>query len=117
MDSRVINYYELAQMSHVFDVNLSGGDKQNLIGRKNNQIFPTIRRKDGCFLSSFDETQTSLDDFLSENDVLGNFHSEKHRKKHHSENDSLLENSDSLVDFFIRKFCIISSSESSYKSF
>lgn len=102
--SKIISYQELKSISKVFGVNLDSGERQRLAKLKENRVFPVIRRKNGGFLSSIKKNQAKLDDFMGENGFLGKFDSVKLQKIHHSKNDSLLENCDSLVDFYIRKY-------------
>jgi len=102
--SKVISYHDLAQMSQVFGVNLSSVEKNQFRGKKGKNVLPIIRRKDGGFMSSYKKNQTNLDDFNHDISFLGNFDQNKTQKKHVIENDSLLINDDSLVDFYIRKY-------------
>jgi hypothetical protein len=102
--SKVINYFDLARMTQVFNVNLSPIEKNELLDKKSKRVLPIIRRKDGGFVSSYRKNQAKLDDF---NDDYAFFRKNKvfkSQKKYDSKNGSLLSNDDSFVDSYIRKY-------------
>lgn len=102
--SKVISYHDLVRMTQVFNIKLSTIEKNELRGKKNKNHLPIIRKKEGGYMSSYKNCQRSLDDFIGNNVLLGNFTNKNNRKKTISENDSLLKNDDSLVDFYIRMY-------------
>lgn len=102
--SRVISYQELKSITKVFGVNLDNGEKQHYVRFKDKRIFPIIRKKTGGFLSSHRESQAKLDDYIDETSFFGKNGSEKPCKVYATNNDSLLENDDSLAFFYIRKY-------------
>jgi len=102
--SRIITYLELSRMSQVFGVNLSIVEKNDLLNRKQDRVFPIIRRKDGGFLSSFKGSQAKLDDFVDETGFLLKKTNKSSVKNRSSKTDSLLTNSDSFSFFCIRNY-------------
>jgi hypothetical protein len=103
--SKIISYHELSKISKLFNVRLSPIEKDDILGKKSKRILPTIRKKEGGFMSSFRKNQMKLDDFIDQNDFLHRFSSDKSKNNVHSKGDSLLEKLDSFVDFCIRKYC------------
>jgi hypothetical protein len=103
--SKIISYQELKSITKVFGINLDGAEKQSYVKLKDHRAFPIIRKKSGGFLSSNRKSQASLDDFITETAFLRKNPSKKYKKVHHSQQDSLLKNDDSFVDFCIRKYC------------
>ena len=61
--SRVINYYDLMQVSKIFDVELEDCEKKILLWRKSNEPCKTKRLEHGGFLSSrlFSQQKLSVD--------------------------------------------------------
>ena len=58
--SRVINYQDLASMTQVFNLNLSGLEKKELLGKNECRKFPIIRKKEGGYMSSFKKAHFGL---------------------------------------------------------
>lgn len=102
--SKIISYQELKSITKVFGINLDDAEKQSYVKFKDHRVFPVIRKKSGGFLSSNRKSQASLDDFIGETAFLRKNHSKKYKKVQHSQQDSLLINGDSFVDFCIRKY-------------
>jgi len=103
--SRILSYQELKSITRVFGVDLSRDEKHKIVKLPNRNVLPIIRKKNGGFLSSLKKNQVRLDDFTDETGFLGRNGRRYHRKNQGSENGSLLENGDSLVDFCIRMYC------------
>jgi hypothetical protein len=103
--SKIISYQELKSITKVFGINLDTYEKQSYVRFKENRAFPIIRKKSGGFLSSNRKSQASLDDFITEKAFLRKNQTKKHKKVHHSQQDSLLINDDSFVEFCIRMYC------------
>ncbi len=102
--SRVISYQELKSITKVFGIDLDNGEKQHYVKFKDRRAFPIIRKKTGGFLSSHRESQAKLDDFIDKTGFLRKNHSEKRQKVQHPQQDSLLMNDDSFVEFCIRNY-------------
>jgi hypothetical protein len=105
MNRKIMSFQELKQVTKVFGIELSSEEKHRIIGKPGKRMLPVIRRKDGGFLSSYDKSQLKIDDFMGETGFLGKNSSKREQKNHVFKNGSLLENGDSLVDFFIRMYC------------
>ena len=103
-NSKIISYQKLKSITKVFGVNLDNGEKQHYVKFKDRRAFPIIRKKTGGFLSSHRESQAKLDDYIDETSFFGKNGSEKPCKVHATNNDSLLENDDSLAFFYIRNY-------------
>ena len=103
LDRKIMSFQELKQVTKVFGINLSSEEKHRIIGKPGKRVLPVIRRKDGGFLSSFQESQMKLDDFNEKDGFPHKSMSAKSQKIQSSNRDSLLENGDSLIDFYIRK--------------
>jgi len=102
--SKIISYQELKSITKVFGIDLDNGEKQSYVRFKDRRAFPIIRKKTGGFLSCNRKSQASLDDFTCETSFLGKNHSEKRQKVQHPQQDTLLENDDSLAFFCIRNY-------------
>ena len=102
--SKIISYQELKNITKVFGVNLGNGEKQSYVKFKDRRAFPIIRKKTGGFLSSHRKSQARLDDFIGETGFLRKNHSENRQKVQHPQQDSLLMNDDSFVEFCIRNY-------------
>ncbi|MBU0498234.1 MAG: hypothetical protein KKC68_02035 [Candidatus Thermoplasmatota archaeon] len=101
--SRIISYQELKAISNIFGISLDSRDKQQLVRYKNNPLI--IRKEEGGFLSSNRQSQTRLDDFQGKKPFLGKKPLPKNRKLQDTISDILREIEDSLVEFYIRKYC------------
>jgi len=102
--SKIISYQELKSITKVFGVNLDDGEKQNYIKFDEKRAYPIVRKKSGGFLSSYRKSQASLDDFINETGFLRKNSSKKQKKEQRSQQDSLLGNDDSFVEFCIRSY-------------
>jgi len=102
--SKIISYQELKSITKVFGIDLDNYEKQSYVRFNDRRAFPVIRKKTGGFLSSNRKSQASLDDFTCETSFLGKNGSEKPCKVHATNNNSLLENDDSLAFFCIRNY-------------
>ncbi len=102
--SKIISYQELKSITKVFGIDLDNGEKQSYVKFKDRRAFPIIRKKTGGFLSSHRESQAKLDDFIDKTGFLRKNHSEKRQKVQHPQQDSLLMNDDSFVEFCIRNY-------------
>jgi hypothetical protein len=102
--SKIISYQELKSITKVFGVNLDDVEKQRIVRYKENRAFPIIRKKSGGFLSSYKKNQMILDDFIDETALLRKNLSKKRQKVQRSQQDSLLINDDSFVEFCIRNY-------------
>ena len=105
MNRKITSFQELKQVTRVFGIELSSEEKHRIIGKPGKRVLPVIRRKDGGFLSSYHQSQMKLDDFIEEEVFPHKSMSAKTRKIQSSNEGSLLKNSDSLIDFYIRKYC------------
>ena len=106
MNRKIISFQELKQVTKTFGIELSSEEKHRIIGKLRKHKLPVIRRKDGGFLSSYSESQMKLDDFNEEEGFPHKSMSVKSQKIQSSNEDSLLTNDDSLIDFYIRKYCL-----------
>ena len=104
MNRKIMSFQELKQVTKVFGINLSSEEKHRIIGKPGKRVLPVIRRKDGGFLSSYHQSQMKLDDFNEKNGFPHKSMSAKSQKIQSSNEESLLKNSDSLIDFYIRKY-------------
>ena len=104
MTKKIISFQELKQVTKTFGIELSSEEKHRIIGKPRKHKLPVIRRKDGGFLSSYSESQMKLDDFNEEEGFPHKSMSVKSQKIQSSNEDSLLTNDDSLIDFYIRKY-------------
>jgi len=104
MNKKIMSFQELKQVTRVFGIELSSEEKHRIIGKPGKRILPVIRRKDGGFLSSYKESQMKLDDFIEKDVFPHKSLFVKSRKIQSSNEDPLLENGDSLIDFYIRKY-------------
>ena len=64
MNSKIMSFQELKQVTKTFGIELSSEEKHRFIGRSKNHKSPVIRRKDGGYLSSFHENQLKIDDYI-----------------------------------------------------
>ena len=103
--SKIISYQELKSITKVFGVDLSTDEKHSYIRMPERPSIPIIRKKNGGYLSSLKKNQARLDDFDGKTRFLGRNDQRNHRKTQGSNQGSLLEKVDSLVDFCIRKYC------------
>ena len=99
-----MSFQELKQVTRVFGIELLSEEKHRIIGNPGKRILPVIRSKDGGFLSSYHQSQMKLDDFIEEERFPHKSPSVKSQKNQSSNEDSLLTNSDSLIDFYIRRY-------------
>jgi|GEM_PF-1188462 len=102
--SKIISYQELKSITKVFGVDLPVDEKKKYVKLPNKHMIPIIRKKNGGFLSSLKKNQMRLDDFNGKNGFFGRNGQRNRRKTQGSEQGSLLENEDSLVDFCIRMY-------------
>ncbi|MEF8848704.1 MAG: hypothetical protein V5A68_06170 [Candidatus Thermoplasmatota archaeon] len=65
-------------------------------------------------MSSRKRCQSNIDEFYGEEDFFGKNLSSESEKSDDSEDGSLLSDGDSLVDFYVRMYCISSTSESRF---
>jgi hypothetical protein len=105
MNRKIMSFQELKQVTRVFGIELSSEEKHRIIGKPGKRMLPVIRRKDGGFLSSYHKSQMKLDDFNENYAFPHKSTSAKSQKIQSSNEDSLLTNDDSLIDFYIRKYC------------
>ena len=104
MNKKIMSFQELKQITKVFGIELSSEEKHKIVGKSRKHKHPVIRRKDGGYLSSYSEFQMKTDDF-NENYVFPHKSTTvKSQKIQSSNEDSLLTNDDSLIDFYIRKY-------------
>jgi hypothetical protein len=104
MGKKIMSFQELKQITKVFGIELTGEEKHQIIGKKCKNVFPVIRRKDGGFMSSYNNKQFKIDDFLSDIDFIGKKDFKLVSKNHSTNEDSYLEKDDSLAFFYIRKY-------------
>jgi hypothetical protein len=105
LDRKIMSFQELKQVTRVFGIELSSEEKHRIIGKPGKRMLPVIRRKDGGFLSSYHKSQSKIDDFNEKEVFPHKSLSAKSRKIQSSNEDSLLTNDDSLIDFYIRMYC------------
>ena len=105
--SRILRYQELKSITKVFGVDLSADEKHKYARVPDRHSILIIRKKNGGFFSSLKKNQARLDDFTDKNGFLGKNDQRNHRKKQEFKPCSLLENMDSLVDFYIWKYCFL----------
>jgi hypothetical protein len=62
--SRIINYHDLANISKIFDVNLSMNEKNTFLGKTKLSVRRKIRRSRRWYASVSKERQSKIDDFF-----------------------------------------------------
>jgi hypothetical protein len=102
---KIMSFQELKQITKVFGIELTGEEKHQIVGKNCKNVFPVTRRKDGGFMSSYNNKQFKIDDFLSDNDFIGKNDFKLVSKNHNTNEVSYLEKDDSLAFFYIRKYC------------